>query len=368
MEESTIKSAIFIALKRFMVHALVAFLLFNAADLAYNFYHVQFGLAHTVNHDGSEVSEIQRLINHNINQPLILWVLLLALLAEGNYVFVFKRRSLVWFIVGSIVIAKLGGGFSLLFPGGSVYTPPLARFIDSTGFIFVYIFGYAILYNFFYERYQRIKFYQKKSEAELHLLKAQINPHFFFNTLNNIYGIALGENAAKTAGAIELLSDMMRYNMDGMRADLIPLETEFKFIENYLALQRLRIPEKNNITINTTIEYPKVSYKIAPMLLMPLIENAWKYGVSMEMPSYISLNIKVDKHQLVMELENSVFTNEENKTGSKLGVDNVKQRLQLMYPGLHELVIQNDNTDYKVKLKVVLSGGNAERIHISIPG
>jgi hypothetical protein len=367
MEESTIKPARFTVLKRFMVHALVALLLFNAVDLAYNFYHVQFGLAYTVNHDGSAVTEIQRLINHNVNQPLILWVLLLAFLAEGNYVLVFKRRSLLWFVVSSIVLAKLGGGFSLLFPGGSAYVPPLARFIDSAAFIFVYIFAYAILYNFFYERYQRIKFYQKKSEAELHLLKAQINPHFFFNTLNNIYGMALGENATKTAGAIELLSDMMRYNMDGMREDLIPLEKEFKFIEDYLALQQLRIPQNNNITIKTTIEYPKINYKIAPMLLMPLIENAWKYGISMEKPSYINLNIKVDKHQLTMELENSIFTNEENKTGSKLGVDNVQQRLQLIYLGLHELTIQNDGSHYRVRLKIVLSGGNAKRIHISIP-
>ena len=354
MEESTITPTIFVLLKRFVLHALAAWLLFNACDLAYNFYQVQFNLAHTVDANGAEVSAAQRFINHNLLQPLVAWVLLLAFLAEVNYLFVFTKRSVWWFAVSSIVLAKIGAGISLLFQQGPSYTPPLARFIDSAAIIFLYIFGYAILYNFFYERYQRVLFYKQKSEAELHLLKAQINPHFFFNTLNNIYGMALSESATKTAGALELLADMMRYNMDGVRENFIPLKAELKFIEDYLALQQLRIPANANVAINNTIDYPKIDYKIAPMLLIPFIENAWKYGISMDKPSNINLNIYVEKHQLIMIIENSIFPGINAEKGSGLGIPNVRQRLQMLYPGLHQLAIENTGEKYRVRLSIVI--------------
>ena len=354
MEKFNIKKNAFIFINRVLLHALAAWSVFNAGDLVRNFYKVYFGLAHTVNHDGSIVTVAQRFINHNFHQPLIPWILLLALLAECNYLFVFKRKSLLWFALSTVALAKIGGGTSLLFQREDTFTPLLAKYIDSTAVVLIYIFSYAVLYNFFYERYQRIKFYKQKSEAELHLLKAQINPHFFFNTLNNIYGIALSEKATKTAGALELLSDMMRYNMDGVREDFIPLKTELKFIEDYLTLQQLRIPANTNITINNNIEYPKINYKIAPMLLIPFIENAWKYGISTDKQGNIDLQIYVEKHQLIMIIENTIFPDITAEKGSGLGIANVQQRLQMIYPGLHQLNIQSDENKYRINLSIVI--------------
>ncbi|HVW97350.1 MAG TPA: sensor histidine kinase [Mucilaginibacter sp.] len=347
------KSAI-IFIRRFLFHALVAWLVFNSGDLIFNFSREFFGLAHTTNPDGTSVSIAQRFINHNLNQPLILWILLLALLAEANYLFVFRKYNLFWFAFSSILLAKLGSGASFLFQKNSDFIPPLARFIDSTFFVLVYIFGYAILYDFFYDRYRRIRFHQQKSEAELHLLKAQINPHFFFNTLNNIYGIALSEQATKTAGAIELLSDMMRYNMTGVKEDFVSLTTELKFIEDYLALQQLRIPANDDIMIRTEIVYPETDYSIAPMLLIPLIENAWKYGISMDRPCFIDLTIAVVDQQLTMNIENQVFDTVNPEKGSGMGIVNVKQRLELIYPEKHKLSITSVGSKYRVALSISL--------------
>jgi LytS/YehU family sensor histidine kinase len=354
MEEIYQKPTTLSFIKRFVVHAVVVWLAINVFSWLEYIYKVKFSLAYTVNKDGSLVSFADSFITHNIHQPLFLWVLLVAFLAEGNYVFVFRRKSLVWFIVSSACLGVVGGAISLLFTKHLAFYSTGAQFIESAIFIKLYVAGYAILYNFFYERYRRIQYYRQKSEAELQLLKAQINPHFFFNTLNNIYGIALGENANKTAGAVELLSDMMRYNMDGMREDFIKLDDELKFVENYLALQQLRVPQTENISIKTTIEYPKIKYKIAPMLLIPLIENAWKYGISMDKPSNISLSISVDKHQLIMTIENSVLPGINAEKGSGLGISNVKQRLQMLYPGLHQLSIENDGNIFRVKLSIII--------------
>ncbi|MEP6612092.1 MAG: histidine kinase [Mucilaginibacter sp.] len=354
MEEIYQKPTALSFIKRFVVHAVVVWLVVNVFSwLEYN-YKVKFNLAYTVNKDGSLISFTDSFINHNIHQPLFLWIVLVAFLAEGNYVFVFRRKRFVWFIASSACLGVLGGAISLLFTKHLAFYSTGAQFIESAIFIKLYVAGYAILYNFFYERYRRIQYYGQKSEAELQLLKAQINPHFFFNTLNNIYGIALSENANKTAGAVELLSDMMRYNMDGMREDFIKLDDELKFVENYLALQQLRVPQTENITIKTSIEYPKIKYKIAPMLLIPLIENAWKYGISMDKPSNINLNICVEKHQFIMIIENTVLPAINAEKGSGLGISNVKQRLQMLYPGLHQLSIKNDGNIFRVKLSIVI--------------
>lgn len=354
MEEIYQKPTALSFIKRFVVHAVAVWLAVNALSWLEYIYKVKFSLAYTINKDGSLVSFTDSFINHNIHQPLFLWVLLVAFLAEINYVFIFRRKSLVWFIVSSACLGILGGLISLLFTKHLAFYSTGAQFIESAIFIKLYVAGYAILYNFFYERYRRIQYYRQKSEAELQLLKAQINPHFFFNTLNNMYGIALSENATKTAGAIELLSDMMRYNMDGAREDFIKLDDELKFVENYLALQQLRVPQKENIDIKTSIEYPKIKYKIAPMLLIPLIENAWKYGISMDKPSSVNLNIYVDEHQLIMVIENSIFSDTNTEPGSGLGIPNVKHRLQMLYPGLHQLTVENDGHTFKVKLSIVI--------------
>ncbi|MEN0054027.1 MAG: histidine kinase [Mucilaginibacter sp.] len=303
--------------------------------------------------DGSLVSAFDQFINHNLHQPLILWVLLIAFLSEWNYL-LFFRKKVVWFALGSICVGLSGSAISLVFTTGIDIYPREAQFLTSFIGITIYIVGYAVLYDFLYQRYYNARFKQKQSESELYLLKAQINPHFFFNTLNNIYGMALNEGAHKTASGIDLLSGIMRYNMDGIRDTYTNIETEFRFIENYIKLQGLRIPEKENIDIAINISYPDRQYQIAPMLLMPLIENSWKYGISMDAPCYIKLNINVTDGCLIMNIANSILLNRSDNRGSGLGLSNVKQRLKLLYPNRYEYLAEIDENNYRITLSIVL--------------
>jgi len=128
MEELNTKNYGLQLYKRFLLHVIIAWLTFNIGDWIVHFYNVIFGLAYTVNKDGSPVSAADRFINNNINQPLCLWILLLAFLAEVNYLFIFKRRSLLWFVLSSIVLAKVGSGVSMLFQKHPAYIPSLAQF------------------------------------------------------------------------------------------------------------------------------------------------------------------------------------------------------------------------------------------------
>lgn len=146
----------------------------------------------------------------------------------------------------------------------------------------------------------------------------------------------------------------MRYNMDGVREDFIPLKTELKFIEDYLSLQQLRVPVNSNIEICSAIKYPETDYKIAPMLLIPFIENAWKYGISVDKPGKINLDLRVEKQQLIMTMENTIFQDINTEKGSGLGIANVRQRLQMIYPGLHQLNIQASEDTYQIHLIIVI--------------
>lgn len=337
-------------IRRFLLHTLIIWSAINIGSWLLYKYNILFNLAYTVNVDGSIISAKDQFISHNFHQPLIIWMLLIAFLAELNFLFLLQKKGLLWFATGSICLGLVGSAISMLFTTVIAIYPRAAQFLESTVAIILYVAGYSIAYNFFYERFYSARLAQKRFESELNLLKAQINPHFFFNTLNNLYGMALNENASKTAEGIELLSEMMRYNINGINQDYIELETELKFIENYVDLQRLRIPEKGNISIKINITHPNGQHQIAPMLLIPLIENAWQYGISMDQPCYINLNISVEDDHLNMDVANSIFPNQHIDKGAGLGVNNMKQQLDLLYPDRFKYTVEKDEKNYKINL------------------
>ena len=196
-----------------------------------------------------------------------------------------------------------------------------------------------------------------KSDANLNFLKSQINPHFLFNALNTLYGTALQENAARTSEGIQKLGDMMRFMLEENVADKTMLATDIDYLKNYISLQKLRIATSENINIDTDIEEPTEQYLIAPMMLLPFVENAFKHGISLNSPSHVKVTLQTKEAKLYLDVSNSINKGTENdpeRFQGGIGLQNVKQRLELLYPGKHELIIRENAKEFFVHLTIAL--------------
>lgn len=193
-----------------------------------------------------------------------------------------------------------------------------------------------------------------KYNAEMGTLKNQINPHFLFNTLNNIYAFAIREKAPTTASSILKLSGMMRYVVTETEREFVSLEKEIAYTNDYIDLQKMRLT--NSINLSYTVSGNLTDQKIAPMILMPFIENAFKHGVNPDQESYINIRVDILKNQLELIVENQhVKTIQALHTQSGVGIENTKSRLELLYPRKYFLSINNGENHYSVKLNITLS-------------
>jgi len=195
---------------------------------------------------------------------------------------------------------------------------------------------------------------KQKTEVELKALKAQINPHFFFNTLNSIYSMALDKDE-RLPGTVLQLSDLMRYFLYESKDNFVPLEKELAVADNYIALQKIRSGEQLRIEI---IKQGEVNgQKIAPLLLITFLENAFKHGAKGSSGNtFIKLDIKVEKNKLNFMVENNKGYIDEVNTGDHngLGLENVKRQLELLYPGKHLLNIKDEQDRFIVALQLSL--------------
>ncbi|AYA38886.1 hypothetical protein D3Y59_09840 [Hymenobacter oligotrophus] len=195
------------------------------------------------------------------------------------------------------------------------------------------------------------------SNASLDLLRAQINPHFLFNALNTLYGTALQEQSERTAQGIQMLGDMMRFMLHENHQSRILLAREIEYLRNYVELQSLRIATSPNITIETNIEEVPEAAWIAPMLLIPFVENAFKHGISLQRRSWIKTTLHYANGKLYFDVYNSTHPRAEHEPlaeESGLGLSNVQQRLALLYPKRHDLVIRETGTEFFVHLTLQL--------------
>ena len=186
-----------------------------------------------------------------------------------------------------------------------------------------------------------------KTTAELSFLKAQINPHFLFNTLNNIYTLAVIKDD-HAADSIMKLSNIMRYVTDDVLTDLVPLQNEVDCIGDYIELQRLRTG--NNTQVNFIVTGDIESKKIAPLILMTFIENVFKYGVSKHEKTTIDIKISVSDTDISFFCRNHIFVRRAENQRGGIGIRNTKQRLNHLYPDKHLLNIWNEDKEYSVQL------------------
>ncbi len=188
-----------------------------------------------------------------------------------------------------------------------------------------------------------------KAEAELKNLKSQLNPHFLFNTLNNIYSlIAIDPERAQLA--VHDLSRLLRHVLYDNNQNLVSIDREFIFMKSYIELMSLRLPKHTRLEVNIPEEGKGVM--IAPLLFITLIENAFKHGISNTQDSFIRIRMELQESQRVSCIvENSYFPkNDEDRSGSGIGIQNLQRRLQLLYPGKYILKIERADDRFMARL------------------
>jgi len=232
-------------------------------------------------------------------------------------------------------------------------------------FLFLWVFQLFIvtpvsweLYQLRKDKIQGLRGMEKElvqSRSDLAFLRSQINPHFLFNVLNTLYGTAFQERAERTAEGIQKLGDMMRFMLHENNLDFIQMSKEIEYLKNYIVLQKLRTQSSPEIIIEDNISEQNCNHKIAPMLLIPLVENAFKHGISLKERSWIKINLECTEKNILFEVRNSMhekISNDPEKEKSGIGFKNVLERLKLIYPGRFQISVNGDGTEFFVQLSI----------------
>lgn len=270
---------------------------------------------------------------------------------------------LCWFTVQIILIKVAAGQY------------PAIDMLPEMSFTALYkklFFSFLAMFSFFtalyyfidiYDRQQEIKllakFKTEKIALESSFLKSQVNPHFLFNTLNNIYALSL-KKSAQTPVIIEKLESLLHYMLYECKAELVPLQDEFTFTNSYIALEKLRHRE-DSCVVTVQITGDIRNQFIAPLLLINFLENAFKHGTKTSFgKSWINMDIHVEENTLRFILQNSKpLLLSANQTAAEytggIGLKNVSRRLQILYPGHHSLKVNNKKDRFEVDLTIDLS-------------
>lgn len=267
--------------------------------------------------------------------------------------FFFERKYWTWALLMLIALFVTGAGMMGL---RSLYPHPVQGYHGLTlplvgSILFRYIPTLLVsLAVRMYQRWKRTE--EEKITTELAFLKAQINPHFLFNTLNGIYSLAV-RKSEKTPEALLRLSGMMRYVVSELHHDFVPLEKELAYLDGYIELQQLRLTP--NVTVNYQVKGTATGKKIAPLIFISFVENVYKYGTSTEEPCEIFIHVDIDEKELHLKTTNRIVRKKPSPgEGNGLGIGNTRRRLLLLYPGQHHLEIRHNPDHYVVQLDLRL--------------
>ncbi len=194
----------------------------------------------------------------------------------------------------------------------------------------------------------------EKLESELDFLKSQINPHFLFNTLNNLFAIAERKNHPELSNGIAELSNLMRYMLYDCKTDLVPVEKEIRLLESIIEMHQLRLDADDEVVISFNTQGNIAGKMIAPLILVPFVENAFKHGIQLGTSSFIKMNLEVKEEHLIFNIINSKsrMMNTGHEQHSGIGLTNVRRRLELIYPDKHKLNILDEPEVFKVSLTI----------------
>lgn len=282
------------------------------------------------------------------------WVLIPRLLARRRFVAYFGLVLLFASVLSSPVLLLRVGW--LVAPGSAppVLPPNPGVLIGVVvGLVWVISSGLRISSEWLQSEQLRGQLHSKQLAAELAFLKSQVNPHFLFNTLNNVYTLAELKSDDAPA-AILRLSQLMRYMLYEADAPQVPLAREVEYLRNFVELQRLRLDSKR-VPIEFQVEGDLTGHLIEPMLLIPFVENAFKHGVSFQQPSRIGVRLRVDDTQLRFTVNNFDFSATADPATGGVGLANVVQRLHLLYPNRHQLVLNRTLNEYIATLTLTFA-------------
>ncbi|MFV8325250.1 sensor histidine kinase [Flavobacterium sp. ZS1P14] len=223
-------------------------------------------------------------------------------------------------------------------------------------FILSLSLGYGLTKNWVISNKLQQQLVSDKLTTELKYLKAQINPHFLFNTLNMAFASAIKSNDEATADIIEKLSGLMRYVLYESNEDKVILEKELYYIDNYINLQLQRLSPEIADQVKYEVKGNYQNLRIAPMILVPFIENVFKHGVMLTKKPEMSISLSLSSTTLILETKNlkNNGTIGTDTAHSGIGMKNVKERLLLLYPSLHKLEINNEEHFFQVRLEIQL--------------
>lgn len=292
------------------------------------------------------------------------YILLLFYFYLNYYIFLpqfyFQKKKIIFILITLICLIAVVKIPGLIFPldfGPKFNTefaqnpPPKIPFPFFEGGIFQFLFVGIISYLFkINQRFDLIK--NEKQVAEISYLKAQINPHFLFNTLNSLYALTIIKSD-EAPNAVLKLSGMMRYVVTESSQEYVPLQKEMDYINDYIDLQKLRMDESTRFSF--VVNGNSVGKIIAPLILIPFIENAFKYGLNPEEDSEISITIDIQENHLTLKVVNKMVVDdvpEELKT--EKGIENTTKRLEFIYPNKHTLQIKEIDNYYYIHLDIEL--------------
>ena len=323
------------------------------------------------------MSKLDNWIDNKIAQNLFIWIfvlLIFSMVIQADDRFL-TSLSIIAFIIPTIYLSnlkilplffkeKISLGFFLFALNIAFFTFIGTLFISD----FFQDFHVRMIYNVFGAvllvllfgtalKLARDSFSRRQEEknAELKLLKAQLNPHFLFNTLNNLYGLSVVKSD-KLPDLMLKLSDLLRYSLYETKEVLVPIEQEITYLKNYISLEKIRLEDKTDIEFN--IDQNLTTKEIAPMLFIVFVENAFKHiGDLNDGKSSVKVSITQEENGINFICKNTLDKTESlnhhlEKGKSGIGLQNAKKRLKLLYPNKHKLILKEENENYIVNLKL----------------
>lgn len=281
-----------------------------------------------------------------------------------NYIFIprlFYKKKYGWFVLAFILLILVSSITKMNILGRLTDNPALysisgdlkRRIYDNViPHFFLVIAGAAVKLMVDYSRLQQhmAETAKEKAEAELNFLKSQINPHFLFNSLNSVYFL-IDKNNTDARESLHKFSDMLRYQLYEMNGARVPVEKEISYLKDYVGLQQLRKDENYRVLFTCS---PAVrDFSLEPLLLIPFVENAFKHLSShTDKDNFVKIELGRSNGHFIFSSENTTDPGRSREHHHGIGLNNVQRRLELLYPGKHELTIGNSGDIYKVILKL----------------